>query len=162
MKKVKTKSPTKIQSRSTPKNLEADVPYRKPALRSEAFARALEDAKSCVNDRESLQALFKEAAQKAASVPREPFKEYWAYLQTMLRLIRAHHRGEYDKVSGNALLWIVAALNYLIDPFDLIPDKTPFLGFVDDATVIEFVTDKNRQALDDFMIWETASAGGAL
>ena len=80
----------------------------------------------------------------------------------MLRLIRAHHRGEYDHVPNDALLWIVAALSYLVDPFDLIPDKTPFLGFVDDATVIEFVTDKNRQALDDFMAWETTSAGAAL
>ena len=133
------------------------MPYRKPALRSDAFARALIDAKACLNDSESLQALFKEAAQKAASVPREPFKEYWAYLQTMLRLIRAHHRGEYDRVPGNALLWIVAALNYLIDPFDLIPDATPVLGFVDDATVIEFVADKMRQTLDDFMIWEVAA-----
>ena len=90
------------------------------------------------------------------SVPREPFKQYWPYLQTMLRLIRAHHRGEYDKVSDNALLWIVAALNYLIDPFDLIPDATPVLGFIDDATVIEFVADKMRDTLDDFMIWEVA------
>jgi uncharacterized membrane protein YkvA (DUF1232 family) len=80
----------------------------------------------------------------------------------MLRLVRAHQRGEYDQVPNDALLWIVAALNYLVDPFDLIPDKTPFLGFVDDATVIEFVTDKNRQALDDFMVWETASTRAAL
>ena len=50
---------------------------------------------------------------------------------------------------------MVAALNYLVDPFDLIPDKMPFLGFVDDAAVIEFVTDMTRQTLDDFMTWET-------
>ncbi len=157
MKKTKTKSRSETKARPARRNSDQNVPYRKPALRSDAFARALIDAKACLNDSESLQALFKEAAQKAASVPREPFKEYWAYLQTMLRLIRAHHRGEYDKVPGNALLWIVAALNYLIDPFDLIPDATPVLGFIDDATVIEFVADKMRQTLDDFMIWEVAT-----
>ena len=155
MKTAKQKSRTKIKTRAAPKNVEANVPYRKPALRSEAFARALTDAKACVDDRETLQALFNEAAKKAAAVPREPFKECWPYLQTMLRLIRAHHRGEYTQVSNDALLWIVAALNYLIDPFDLIPDKTPFLGFVDDAAVIEFVVDRTRQTLDEFMIWET-------
>jgi len=73
----------------------------------------------------------------------------------MLRLVRAYERGEYQQVSNDALMWIVAALNYLVDPFDLIPDKTPFLGFIDDATVVGFVADKTRQALDDFMIWET-------
>jgi uncharacterized membrane protein YkvA (DUF1232 family) len=110
----------------------------------------------CLNNSDTLEELFNEAAKKAAAVPREPFKEYWPYLQTMLRLVRAHHRGEYNQVPDNALLWIVAALSYLIDPFDLIPDKTPFLGFVDDATVVEFVADRTRQTLDDFMTWETS------
>jgi uncharacterized membrane protein YkvA (DUF1232 family) len=76
----------------------------------------------------------------------------------MLRLVRAYERGEYHQVSNDVLMWIVAALNYLVDPFDLIPDETPFLGFVDDATVIEFVAAKTRQSLDDFMTWETAGA----
>jgi len=162
MKKRKPKSRGKTKARPTLKDPGGDTPYSKPALRSDAFVRALTDAKACLKNPDDLQALFNEAAKKAAAVPREPFKECWPYLQTMLRLIRAHHSGEYDQVPNDALLWIVAALNYLVDPFDLIPDKTPFLGFVDDATVIEFVTDKNQQALDDFMIWETTSAGAAL
>jgi uncharacterized membrane protein YkvA (DUF1232 family) len=161
MKQVKTKSHGKPKGRPTHKDPEGVTLYSKPALRSEAFVRALTDAKACLKNPDDLQALLNEAAKKAATVPREPFKECWPYLQTMLRLIRAHHRGEYSQLPNEALLWIVAALNYLVDPFDLIPDKTPFLGFVDDATVIEFVTDKNRQALDDFMVWETASIGAA-
>src|SRR5213076_716951 len=162
MKEVTKKRATKSKARLTRKNREEHVPYRKPALRSDAFARALINAKSCIDDRGGLQGLFNEAARKAAAVPREPFKECWPYLQTMLRLVRAHHRGEYDQVSNDAFLWIVAALNYLVDPFDFIPDKTPFLGFVDDAAVIEFVVDRTRQTLDDFMTWETARAGAAL
>jgi len=45
-----------------------------------------------------LSKLFEEAAKKAASIPRQPFKENWPYLQAMLRLIRAQHRGEYQVV----------------------------------------------------------------
>lgn len=153
--KTKTKSRSEPKRRLPARNSEQNVPYRKPALRSEAFARALIDAKACLNDSDSLLALFNDAAKKAAKVPREPFKEYWPYLQTMLRLVRAHHRGQYEKTPDNSLLWIVAALSYLIDPFDLIPDATPVLGFVDDATVVEFVSDKTRESLDDFMMWET-------
>jgi uncharacterized membrane protein YkvA (DUF1232 family) len=156
MKEVKAKASSKIKAGGSRKKREAYVAYSKPALRSDAFARALVDAKMCLNNSETLEELFNEAAKKAAAVPREPFKEYWPYLQTMLRLVRAHHRGEYNQVPDNALLWVVAALSYLIDPFDLIPDKTPFLGFVDDATVVEFVADRTRQTLDDFMTWETS------
>ena len=76
----------------------------------------------------------------------------------MLRLIRAYYRGEYRVVSQDALLSIIAAISYLVDPFDLIPDEIPFLGFVDDATVIALAVGKTKQTLDDFMTWETASA----
>jgi uncharacterized membrane protein YkvA (DUF1232 family) len=131
------------------------VSYDKPAFRTEAFTKALADAKACARDPGSLQALFERAARKAAAVPRRAFKENWAYLQTMLRLIRAYCRGEYRPVSEDALVWIIAALKYLVDPFDLIPDKTPFLGFIDDASVVELVKDKTRRTLDDFMKWET-------
>jgi uncharacterized membrane protein YkvA (DUF1232 family) len=131
------------------------VRSQEAALRSEAFSRALMDAKACVTHPEGLQALFDTAAKKAAAVSKKPFKRNWAYLQTMLRLIRAYHRGEYQQISNEALVWIIAALNYLVDPFDLIPDNTPFLGLVDDAHVVELVTDKTRRTLDAFMTWET-------
>jgi uncharacterized membrane protein YkvA (DUF1232 family) len=144
MKKAKKKS-----------TAERHISYQKPALRSEAFARALSEAKLRVVGSGGLRSLFEKAAKEVASLPRQRFKENWPYLQTMLRLIRAYERGEYQQVSNDALMWIVAALNYLVDPFDLIPDMTPFLGFVDDAIVVEFVAEKTRQALDDFMMWET-------
>ena len=144
MKKAKKKS-----------SAERHSSYQKPALRSEAFARALSDAKLRLAGSGGLRSLFEKAAKEAASLPRERFKGNWPYLQTMLRLVRAYEHGEYKQVSNDALLWIVAALNYLVDPFDLIPDSIPFLGFVDDAIVVEFVVDKTRQTLDDFMIWET-------
>src|SRR5207247_11160127 len=100
-KKVKTKSRGKIQRRSGSKNFER-IPYQKPALRSDAFARALTNAKSCANNPESLKALFNEAARKAATVPREPFKDSWSYLDTLLRLICACDRVAYDTISKDA------------------------------------------------------------
>ena len=90
-------------------------------------------------------------------MPREPFKETWAYLQAMLRLLRAYHRGQYRNVPPTALVSIIAALAYVANPFDLIPDVVPFLGFLDDAAVIAFAVHKTRHVLDEFMIWETTA-----
>ena len=150
MKKVKKKAPAeKVSS------------YQKPALRSEAFARALKEAELRVLGSGGLRSLFEKAAKEAATLPRHRFKANWPYLQTMLRLIRAYERGEYKQVSNADLTWIAAALNYLIDPYDLIPDSTPFLGFVDDAIVVGYVADKTRQTLDEFMIWETSGGNRA-
>jgi len=134
------------------------VPYQKAALRSRAFARAILDAKPYVTDPKRLRTLFEEAAEKAASIPTTSFRETWPYLQAMLRLVRAYSRGEYRAISQNSVLTIIAALNYLIDPFDLIPDEIPFLGFLDDATVMEFAVRKTKDDLDDFMTWETVAS----
>ena len=134
------------------------MPYQKAALRSRAFARAVLDAKPYVTDPKRLRTLFEESAEKAASIPTTSFRETWPYLQAMLRLLRAYSRGEYRAISQNSVLTIIAALNYLIDPFDLIPDEIPFLGFLDDATVMEFAVRKTKDDLDDFMTWETVAS----
>jgi uncharacterized membrane protein YkvA (DUF1232 family) len=150
------KTKTKSRPRKTPP-LARKVTRPKAALRSEAFACALADAKSHANDPARLRALVEEAARKAAAIPKEPFADSWPYVQAMLRLLRAYFRGEYRNVSQEGLLWVIAAMNYFVDPFDLIPDEVPFLGFVDDATVMAFAVGRTRQTLDDFMTWETTA-----
>jgi uncharacterized membrane protein YkvA (DUF1232 family) len=137
--------------------MERHAPYQKAALRSDAFARAVRDAKSCVTDYARLQTLVERASEKVASVSKKPFDANWPYLQAMLRLARAYCRNEYRAVSQDALLSIIATLNYLVDPFDLIPDEVPYLGFIDDATVVSFAVQNSQDDLDDFMTWETAA-----
>lgn len=154
---IKTKSEPRVRKAAGTKKIERRIPQPKAAVRSEAFARALADAKAHASNPERLRALFEEAARKAAAVPKEPFEDSWPYVQAMLRLIRAYFRGEYRNVSHDGLLWIITALNYFVDPFDLIPDEVPFLGFVDDATVMQFAVTRTRQTLDDFMTWEISA-----
>ena len=93
MRKAKAKS-SKAQKPHAARTAKNRPRYRKPAIRSEAFFRAVRNAKAYAADPESLRQLFEEAAKKAASIPKEPFKDSWAYLQAMLRLIRAYSRGE--------------------------------------------------------------------
>ena len=154
VKKTKVKSTRRRASRNGVPKVQSRAPYPKAALRSEAFARAILDAKSYASSNDRLKVLFNEVSEKMASISKEPFKDSWAYLQAMLRLVRAYSRGEYRAVSQESLLSVVAALNYLIDPFDLIPDEVPFLGFIDDATVIAFAIRSSKDDLDDFMTWE--------
>jgi uncharacterized membrane protein YkvA (DUF1232 family) len=126
--------------------------------RNRVFARALERAKSYAQDPKALRELVEKAARKAKSIPKAPFAELWAYLQAMLRLIRAYYRGEYRDVKIANLVLIIGAIIYVLDPLDLIPDWIPVLGFLDDATILAFAVQKTRQTLDDFTTWETRRA----
>ena len=130
------------------------------APRSPAFSQALTDARSYARDPERLRQLFKEAVKKTSTIPKDPLKDLWAYLQAMLRLIRAYYRREYRNISTQNLVMIVGAIIYILNPFDLIPDWIAGLGFADDAVVLAFAVRQTRQTLDDFMAWELASRDG--
>jgi uncharacterized membrane protein YkvA (DUF1232 family) len=152
-KKAKTNGPRKTRTKRAPK---PQAPRLEPAVRSEAFSEAVEDARSYINNAERLRGLLSEAVKQVGSIPPEPFKESWAYLHTMLRLLRAYCKGEYRDIPAAALISIIAAIAYVVNPFDLIPDVVPFLGYLDDAAVIAFALRKTRNVLDDFMLWETS------
>ena len=136
--------------------MEKPSPVLKERLEAE-FAKAVISAKSYVDNPQRLQSLFEEAARQAASMPKEPFAETWSYFQTMLRLIRAYSEAKYRDVPESTLVVIIAAIIYIVNPLDVIPDALPALGYLDDATVLALAVRRARQALDDFMIWETAA-----
>lgn len=134
----------------------AELPGLKERLDAE-FAKAVQSAKAYVGNPSRLSALFDEAAKQAESMPREPFLETWPYFQAMLRLIRAYAAGSYRDVPESTLVVIIAAVVYVVNPLDVIPDAVPALGYLDDATVIALAVRRSRQALDDFMAWETSA-----
>jgi len=127
------------------------------APRSPAFSQAMTNARSYAKDPERLRQLFKEAVKMAPTIPRDRFKDLWAYFLAMLRLIRAYSRREYRNVPLQSLVMIIGAIIYILNPFDLIPDWIAGLGFADDAVVLAFAVRQTRQTLDDFMTWEIRS-----
>ena len=155
MRKAKTKAGSRKGKPGT-KTKEDRSPVLKERLEAE-FAQAMKSAKSYVGDPQRMRALFQEAAKEGASLPTDPFKETWPYFQTMLRLVRAYYQGNYRDVDESALVVIIAAIIYVVNPLDLIPDAIPALGFLDDATVLALAVRRTRQALDDFMTWETTA-----
>jgi len=154
MRKAKKKTGTRKKKPATAK--ENQGPVLKERLEAE-FAQAVKSAKSYVEDPQRLRGLFEEAAKQAASMPKEPFAETWPYFQAMLRLIRVYSQGHYRDVPESTLVVIIAAIIYIVNPLDVIPDALPMLGFLDDATVLALAVRRARQTLDDFMVWETTA-----
>jgi len=156
MRKKKTE-PASRKKKSPDRTKQNQVPALQKRFEAE-FAEAVKSARLYVENPQRLQTLFDEAAKQAATMPREPFAETWPYFQAMLRLIRAYSRGEYRDIADSTLVVIIAAIVYVVNPLDVIPDALPALGYLDDATVIALAVRRARQTLDDFMSWETTGS----
>ena len=127
-------------------------------VESPAFAKARTKAERYAKDPKKLAALFEAAAEKAAKTSRGALGEGWAYLNTMIRLIRAFAKGDYRNISWETLVAIVLAVVYFVSSIDVIPDFIPVVGHVDDLLVVGFVLKQVRGELDAFMAWEIAQS----
>jgi uncharacterized membrane protein YkvA (DUF1232 family) len=81
--------------------------------------------------------------------------EPWESLQILLRMVRAWLGGRYTPPMAT-ILGGIAALVYFVDPFDLILDTVPVLGYLDDTAVITAVVRMNLSAVSKFRNWEAS------
>ena len=62
--------------------------------------------------------------------------------------------GNYKDYNGKALLYVVAAMIYLVSPIDVIPDFIFGVGLTDDVAVILFVLREVSLELDKYKEWK--------
>jgi uncharacterized membrane protein YkvA (DUF1232 family) len=122
------------------------------------FRSARLKAESLVKDVSKLTALLHQAIAKADK-NRSILKKVWEDLATLFRLIRAWISRDYPDVPWQTMVLTTAAVVYFINPFDLIPDPIPFLGFLDDSSVIGFVLYSISGDIKRFLEWEQTKIG---
>ncbi len=134
------------------------------SLSSEApagFGRYRNRAAMLLRSPQELEALMLRAARNLdAGSAGARFAAARAWLQSLLRLLRAYVSGEYRQVSARSLILIVAAVLYFVVPLDLVPDFLLGLGLIDDAAVIGYVYSVVSAELRDFESWRSAATGG--
>ncbi len=75
------------------------------------------------------------------------------------RLLKAHVTGQYQIQSFRFLLIILAAIIYLINPLDLIPDFIFGVGLADDLAVVTWAYQAISTEVNAFARWEKEQAG---
>ena len=117
------------------------------------FDSAKREAERLAAKKEEVSRLVQEALAKAEK-RRGRIARTWGDLNALVRLLKAWRRGDYPVVPWRTIIMAVGALIYFVDPFDLIPDFIPVIGYLDDATVVAFVVESIRRDLDKFLAWE--------
>lgn len=100
---------------------------------SEILNRATSEAQDFINNPSRLDQLLIDLEDKLARTPK--IGESVSELPTMVAMVKSWIKKEY-KVSPKVLATMVGAFIYLVKGKDLIPDKIPVAGLVDDIAVL--------------------------
>ncbi len=100
--------------------------------------RAIKTARKLIQQKDELKQLVTDANKKAKREQANLDQGFLADLKALRELMTAWLKGIY-KFSTKTVIYVVAAMIYFINPFDLIPDFIVGLGYADDAAVFAFV-----------------------
>lgn len=76
--------------------------------------------------------------------------------QLLLQLVRDARRGRYRALPVWTLSAVGVALLYVLNPFDLVPDALPLMGYLDDAAVVSACLSLVEQDLQEYRTWRRA------
>ena len=114
----------------------------------ESYTRKAQDL---LSDDGKVEEILRPAETKLKEVPE--IGEKVAQLPLMLSMIRSYITKEYTQVSNKVVISMIGAFLYLITPRDLINDKIPVLGIVDDVAILGLALKLNEKELEEYSLW---------
>lgn len=72
-----------------------------------------------------------------------------------IRMVKAYVNKEYTEISPKTIVIALAGLLYIANPIDLIPSFIPFIGLLDDFSVVVYVLSLINLEVEKFIEWET-------
>ena len=85
---------------------------------------------------------------------RGPLKRFIEDGKVLRSLIRDWRAGKYRQALYGTIAAVAFALLYVVNPFDIVPDVLPFIGALDDATVIGAVLMLVERDLKKYRAWK--------
>jgi uncharacterized membrane protein YkvA (DUF1232 family) len=85
---------------------------------------------------------------------RGPLKRFVEDGKVLTALVRDWRAGRYRQALYGTIAAVVFGLIYVLNPFDIVPDVLPFLGALDDATVIGALLMLVERDLKKYRSWK--------
>lgn len=84
---------------------------------------------------------------------RGPLADIASDVTVLFDLIKDYADGSYREVPKRTVFAAAVALLYVLNPFDLIPDFVPGVGYVDDSAILMLVIQSVRADIDEYRTW---------
>ena len=122
----------------------------------EAIAGFAAQAEELVKNPAILEELLRQLEEKIKEVP--VAGNALSRVPLMISMIRSYLTKEYTAISPKVIVSLVAAILYLLAGKDIIPDKVPVVGYVDDLAVFAAAFLVNEPELSAYSKWREEQA----
>ena len=119
----------------------------------------MEEAKAIIDNPEKVEEVLKQVGDKLATVP--VIGNLFTELPDMISLVQSYITKEYTEVSPKVILAAVGSFIYLINRKDLIPDRIPVIGMLDDIAVVGLALEMVKPELKAYREMKAAKAAAA-
>jgi uncharacterized membrane protein YkvA (DUF1232 family) len=119
------------------------------------FNDILTDSKKVSSD--ELNEILKNESQvskKASKLNFAKFSKLLKQLTLSFQMLKDYKSKVYTNIPWKTIALIVAAILYFINPFDIIPDFLPVIGYTDDAIAFAAIFKSAQTDLMDYCIWK--------
>lgn len=90
---------------------------------------------------------------------KDPLGKFISDLYLLFSIIKDYINGKYKVIPWKSVAVIAFALLYVLNPFDIIPDVIPVIGYLDDAAVVAFCLKMVENDLDQYAEWKKSHSG---
>jgi uncharacterized membrane protein YkvA (DUF1232 family) len=118
------------------------------------FDKAMKQAELVLENQQMLSNLLDRAFVNLGKVS-EKFYDVHDQVLGLIRMLRAWLKRDYTDLSPRAIIALVAALIYFVNPFDVLFDWLPGIGLLDDIAIITYVIGVFNREIEKFMVWES-------
>jgi uncharacterized membrane protein YkvA (DUF1232 family) len=115
----------------------------------EEFKKQIEKVKP-----EDIEEVLKKKEEIEEKVRKGPLKKFLEEVKLFFELLADFLSGRYREVPWYTVAAVAAALLYILNPFDVIPDFIPVVGQIDDALVITFCLMLIEEDLNRYRAWK--------
>lgn len=84
-------------------------------------------------------------------------KKFYDDFKMLFNMLKDYFLGKYTEIEWYVIASIGAALLYVLSPIDLIPDFIPFVGYIDDATIITICLNCIYEEVETYKKWRLAN-----
>jgi uncharacterized membrane protein YkvA (DUF1232 family) len=127
------------------KNKEISQEQATAIVKREAQRVTEQDVEKVLNKSEDIRRQFESEG---------PLGKFVEDFKLLMALVKDYWHGRYKKIPYWTIAAVTAALLYVLNPFDLIPDFIPGLGQIDDAAVVAACLLLVRKDLQKYKRWK--------